>query len=370
MKTNEPAEDLRSLAPTELAVRVVPGVLLDVRGDPVPAASHPWLEYRTRYANERSFDTLERSLVTALEMWGMRGADPSTFPWWWLRRTHVQALRLALVRRRFAPATTNRVLAAVRGVLRECFRAETMTAEDYAHASDVENVDGSRELAGRMLEPEELVRMHAAIDASTPLGARDEGALSTVENTGLRREETVSLDLASLSARRDAVQLIGKGNRQRTVPLNARARAALGRWIAVRGEAPGPLFHPASPSGAIQFGRRLSYSGMQAALLAVARRAGVGDVSMHDFRRTLISNLLDEGTDIATVAKIVGHRSVDTTARYDRRKDRAAKEAVERHGALVDAQEKTLGKPDRDAEGAATREDASSRSDRSGRAPR
>jgi integrase len=72
---------------------------------------------------------------------------------------------------------------------------------------------------------------------------------------------------------------------------------------------------------------------MQAAVMARARAAGVA-LTLHDFRRTLISDLLDEGVDLATVAKIVGHRDPKTTARYDRRPERARIVAIERHGEL------------------------------------
>ena len=61
-----------------------------------------------------------------------------------------------------------------------------------------------------------------------------------------------------------------------------------------------------------------------------AEQAGVKSLSWHDMRRTVAGDLLDEGTDIATVARVLGHASVQTTARYDRRDARAVKRALDK----------------------------------------
>lgn len=333
-------DDPREHTPAELARRAGGAALVTIHGRPLPVEAHPWLALMAGYTSDASRATIARSLEAAAAVLTQGAAGARSFPWWWLRRTHVLALRGALVARGLAPATSNRVLVAVRGVLRESFLAEMMTAEDYARAREVGRVEGSREPRGRAVARAELDRMRATCDPATVAGARDRALLAVLEQTGLRRREATTLDLSSYDAATGVVRVVGKGNRERAVHANARLRADLAAWLAARGAAPGPLFHPFAPrTGAVQRGRRLSYSGMQRVVQRVADAAGVAHLSMHDFRRTLIGDLLDEGTDIATVARIVGHASVETTALYDRRGPDARAAALERHGRAIERTE-------------------------------
>ncbi len=104
------------------------------------------------------------------------------------------------------------------------------------------------------------------------------------------------------------------------------ARPEIQRWLAVRGEAPGPLFCAVNKGGR-PTGARMGESSIAYVLARVAVRAGVDDVSPHDMRRTFVGDLLDAGADIAVVQRLAGHAEV-TTQRYDRRGERAAATAA------------------------------------------
>ena len=249
-------------------------------------------------------------------------------PWCELRRPHLAALRAALAER-CAPASANKILSAVRGVLKEAVRLDLLTAEEFSRAADVGNVKGSRPLRGRALTPGELIALFAACAADpSPTGARDAALLAVLCGCGLRRAEAAALALGDFDAEAGTLQVRrGKGNRGRLVHLPDGAAAALGAWCAVRGAEAGPLFVR------IRKGGRRTGAGLtpQAVLYRLNVRrleAGVRPFSPHDLRRTFISSLLDAGADLAAAQRMAGHASTVTTARYDRRGAAAEKRAA------------------------------------------
>src|SRR5262249_35411199 len=137
--------------------------------------------------------TMLREIVSRLTRG--RATDPLRFPWHELRYQHTQAVRTVLAERH-APAGANVALAALRGVLRECWRLGLMTAEDYHRAADLQGIRGERLPKGRALSAGELRALFAACaqDAS-PAGARDAALLAVLYGGGLRRSEATSLDL-------------------------------------------------------------------------------------------------------------------------------------------------------------------------------
>ena len=177
-------------------------------------------------------------------------AEAERFPWQLLRYPHTQALR-ARVAERYAPASANKVLCALRGVLGECFRLGLMSAEDRLRAADVASVRGERLPRGRALTAGELRALFIACDAVTVRGARDAALLALLYGAGLRRAEAVSVTLRDLDLATATVRVMGKGDKQRAVPLGASVCEALERWLRVRGDAQGRLFTPVVKGGAV-----------------------------------------------------------------------------------------------------------------------
>ncbi len=249
-------------------------------------------------------------------------------PWHELRFAHTQVIR-TWVLERYAPSTANRFLAAVRGVLRAAYELELLAEGDYQRAARLAPVRGVRLPAGRAITPGELRSLFLACTvAKGALGARDAALLALCYGAGLRRAETVALDVDAIDG--NALRVMGKGNKERRIYLAAGGVRAVEAWFAVRGREPGPLLLACRKGGDIEEPRRrLCEDSVAAIVERIAARAGVGRFSPHDLRRTFVGDLLDAGADLSTVQQLAGHAQASTTARYDRRGERAKSRAAD-----------------------------------------
>jgi integrase len=254
-------------------------------------------------------------------------ATEMTLPWHLLTFAHTSAIRARLAET-FAPATSNRMLAALRGVLKTAFKLGLMSADQMTRACSVDPVRGSRVVKGRALSQGELRALFEACDAHQPGGARNAALLGLAYGGGLRRAEIVALDLADFERGSGAIVIKGKGNKERRGYVTNGSRDALDAWLLVRGEEPGPLFLPVNKGGRV-IRRRMTDGAVAKLVRRMAPLARIATFSPHDMRRSFISDLLDGGVDLATVQQLAGHASPTTTSGYDRRGERAKKRAAE-----------------------------------------
>lgn len=271
--------------------------------------------------------TVIRSLKAIAQLLGV---PYLAVPWGALRYPHVVAIRAQLLDRDLAPATINVALAALRGIAREAWKLQLLSAEELARITSVKSARGTRLPAGRSISRGELGALLAACTADpTPAGTRDGAVIAVLYAGGLRRAELAGLTIGDWT--RDTAELRirqGKGNKQRQVYLVAGAARALEDWLQVRGVWPGPLFVAINKGGNLGT-RHLTAQAVYNVLHKRARAAGITDLSPHDLRRTFVGDLLDAGADIATVQQLAGHANVQTTARYDRRGEAAKRKAID-----------------------------------------
>lgn len=294
---------------------------------------HPALVYLARLApgsrpaQLKALDTLA-ALATSQDPNDSRGLH-ALIPWHQLRYQHTAALR-ALLLDRYAPATANRHLSALRGVLKEAWRLGYMSAEDYHRAADVENVKGETVPAGREVASGELRALFAVcMEDSSPVGVRDAALMSMLYGAGLRRSEAVALDMTDYDRATGALKVRrGKGRKDRIVYATNGSQDAIDDWLDLRGDEPGALLCPVRKGGRIEV-RQMTPQAVLYRMRHRAKQAGVERFSPHDLRRTYIGELLDAGADIVTVQKLAGHANPQTTARYDRRGERAKKKAAQ-----------------------------------------
>jgi integrase/recombinase XerD len=282
----------------------------------------PMTAYLSRLAPSSRL-TMAKLLRRIVKLLGS-STPAEAFPWSRLNYATTIQLRQTLVSR-YAPATANLALCALRGVLREAWRLGQMSFDEFKRAVDLARVRGDRTKPRKSVDTGKIEKLLAVTRSDETLrGRRDLAILAVLCGTGLRRAELTHLDFAHIDGNR--LMVFGKGRQWRTAHLGTDASAALESWLEVRGTLPGALFLPIHRSGAL-LARRLSNEAIARIVARRAHAAGVGDLCPHDLRRGLATRLLETGVDVLLVQRILGHRSVATTQIYDCRID-AASQAV------------------------------------------
>jgi integrase/recombinase XerD len=254
-----------------------------------------------------------------------------TLPWHKLRYQHTAAIATALREKNYRPATVNRSLAALRGVLKQAWNLGLMTSEEYHRAINFKAVRSDPQLRGRALKNNELEALIKACRADNgPAGNRDAAIVVITYGAGLRRSEVVGLNLTDYDRESGAITIRGgKGGKDRTTYVGSGAESLIAEWLALRGNLPGPLFVAINKGRKLNLGHRMTPQAVLNIFLKRGKEAGLETFSPHDLRRTFISDLLDAGADIVTVQKLAGHSNVTTTAKYDRRGEVTKKKAAE-----------------------------------------
>jgi site-specific recombinase XerD len=284
---------------------------------PLPLTEHPASVYLSSLAPGSS-PTQKRSLSLIAQLLTNGEADYLTLDWAALRYKHTAAIRAALIKN-YEPATVNRVLCALRRVLKEALRLELMSPVDYARAVDITSVKASKELRGRALSQDEIDSlMKICFSDRTPAGFRDAALIAILRGAGLRRAEVVKLDLKDFNNDGSIKIRSGKGRVDRTVYLSPGATKIVDDWLEIRTLEAGALLCQVNKSGRV-VKQRLTPQAVLFILQKRCKEVGLEHFSPHDMRRTFVSDLLNAGVDIATVQNMAGHSSASITARYDRR---------------------------------------------------
>jgi integrase/recombinase XerD len=230
-----------------------------------------------------------------------------------LPHASAEDVRSYLATGEWKPSTRARKAAAIRSF----FRRRLVTG--------VSETDPTRSLASprlestlpRVLTVDEVEKLLARPKA-TPAGLRDRAMLETLYGAGLRASEALSLRLQDIDLEVGFVRTVGKGDKERIVPLGRMAMEAI-RAYNQRGR---PfLGGPGTLKSAELFlnnrGRRLSRQGLHAIIKHYAREAGLpDDVSAHTLRHSFATHLLEGGADLRAVQEMLGHADLSTTQIY------------------------------------------------------
>jgi integrase/recombinase XerD len=166
----------------------------------------------------------------------------------------------------------------------------------------------------------EIEKLFEAIDLSTPEGGRNRAMLEVLYSSGLRVSELVGLQLSHVYADDGFVRVIGKGNKERLVPIGRDALKYLSIYIeGIRGKSPNKP--PAKGSEASIFlnrnGHKLSRITVFTTIKTLAQAAGIKkSISPHTFRHSFATHLIEGGADLRAVQEMLGHESITTTEIY------------------------------------------------------
>jgi integrase/recombinase XerD len=205
-----------------------------------------------------------------------------------------------------------RHLATVRVFFRFCV-AEDLLPEDPTLNLESPRIWKSLPL---FLTLEQVELLLAQPDLSKPLGVRDAAMLEVLYSTGLRVSELVGLRLGEMDLEMGCVRCVGKGNKERIVPLGRRAVQALRRYL----EGPRLALLKGRPSPFVFLnhrGARMSRVGFWKVLKSHGKRAGLPPkLSPHKLRHSFATHLLERGADLRSVQMMLGHADISTTQIY------------------------------------------------------
>ena len=163
------------------------------------------------------------------------------------------------------------------------------------------------------LTPEEAAKL-VTIEEDDPLSLRDRALLELAYSSGLRLAELAALDCDRLDLVGGEVKVLGKGSKERIVPVGRAARDALEAWLRVRGAIAAP---PETAMFVSQRGSRLSPRAIERRLASIAVRQGLDrHVHPHMLRHSFASHVLQSSGDLRAVQELLGHASIASTQVY------------------------------------------------------
>ena len=215
-------------------------------------------------------------------------------------------------------------------MLKACWQLDLIDQQTLAKTLNFKPIPGQSEeaAAGRALSFREMSTLMQHLAGQGVNGLRDAALIAVAYAGGLRRQEIANLDLDDYDPANGTLRVLRKRQKRHTIYIEDEGtKQVLGEWLHVRGNLPGPLFYRVHKGGRIE-AARLHPQTISDMIIRRARQTGLAKLTPHDLRRTTISDLLDAGVDLATVQKVAGHSNANTTARYDRRGERAKRSAA------------------------------------------
>ena len=295
---------------------------------------NPLTLYLTRLAPSSQL-TMRYVLQDAADRLGFEDINLEDIGWHQLQPEHVIALVAALREDGYAPNTSSLYVNAVRGVMNEAWRLSLISQEPLLRMRMVKAAAGSRLGQGRNLR-RSLIREMMEVCAADPRpqGLRDAAVIGILYGSGMRKSESVNLDLAQINFEERSLRVIGKGNKELIKYAPDWAFAKLQAWLAFRreqlkeGEQDDSFLFNRIRRGSHITRERITKHAIYYIARQRGEQAGV-KIMPHDFRRSFITRVIEEH-DLSIAQKLAHHTNIQTTASYDVRDDNERRRAVDR----------------------------------------
>lgn len=242
----------------------------------------------------------------------------------WYERQGKPTLNKAVVQRyktelqsRYAPATVNLYMSAIRRLAVEAADNGYLDAGIAGAIERVKGVKSQGVRAGNWLTKEQAQKLINSPDVTTLKGLRDRALLAVMLGAGLRRSEVAALEFRHIQQRDGRwviVDLVGKGNRVRSVPMPSWAKAALDAWIQSAAINSGCVFRSIHKGGYLD-GDRMTGQAIHDVVRVYIARMGL-NAAPHDLRRTFAKLARKGGSSLEQIQLSLGHASIKTTERY------------------------------------------------------
>jgi integrase/recombinase XerD len=268
-----------------------------------------FLEHVTveRGLRQNSLEAYRRDLARYLDHLAAHGQAATA-----LDRTVVPRYLLALREAGLAPRSVSRHLSTLRQFHRFLVRQGRAAEDPTAH---VESPKPWRRLPG-VLSAEEVERLLAVPQPTTPAGLRDRAILEVMYASGLRVSEVVGLRLAHLDRSVGILRVVGKGDKERMVPVGDMALDSVRDYLS-RGRPALAKEPPAEQLFLGRHGRGLTRQTVWHLITRCARAAGiVKPVTPHTLRHSFATHLVERGADLRSVQLMLGHADIGTTQIY------------------------------------------------------
>jgi len=222
-----------------------------------------------------------------------------------------------------APSSVARAVSSARGF----FRFLMLDGHIRKHPGEDLNTPQRFAYLPTFLTTEEVDRLFAAPDVTTPDGLRDRAILEVLYAAGLRVSELVALKHSDLDFNSGLVACFGKGSKERRVPMG---KSAI-QWLQKYASSKAGFGKSNAPQFFLHRGKPLTRQFVWSICQKYARRAGIKETSPHTLRHSFATHLLQNGADSRSVQALLGHSDISTTQIYTHMTNRHLRAAYDRH---------------------------------------